>query len=483
MSLRRIPVRLLHGLACGLISGKVAVLSAFLLTAGIPAPLAHADIVKPAQERIEIDAGKGVLLRLPSAAANIFVADNKIADIQVKSPRLVYVIGNASGETNLYALSGDDQVIYNAIVAVDHNTGRVNEAIQNLMPGSDVELHSVEGALVLTGHVSSAAEAADLKLLATQLVGEAKVMNRVQVAGPNQVNLRVKFAEVSRSVVKQLGFNWEATFNNGKALFGIATGREIVERAATGVQEITRAGSGSASIIGSLQTGNWDLNGLIDALETNGLVSVLAEPNLTAMSGKAASFLAGGEFPIPVPQERGVTTIQYKKFGVGLTFTPTVLAGDRINLVVNPEVSQLSSAGALASGGFSIPSLTTRRAETTVELGSGQSFAIAGLLQNDLSHDINKLPGLGDIPILGQLFKSDNFKRNESELIIVVTPYIVRPVNSPRMALPNDGFKTPTDFDRLVKGELYPPQPLGGEPVPSGQDGEALVGPAGFILN
>jgi pilus assembly protein CpaC len=160
-----------------------------------------------------------------------------------------------------------------------------------------------------------------------------------------------------------------------------------------------------------------------------------------------------------------------------------VLAGNRINLVVNPEVSQLSSAGALASGGFSIPSLTTRRAETTVELGSGQSFAIAGLLQNDLSHDINKLPGLGDIPILGRLFQSDNYKRNESELVIVVTPYIVRPVNSPRMALPNDGFRAPTDFERLVKGELYPSRPLLDAPAPSGQDGKALVGPAGFILN
>lgn len=472
------PHKSLGSLIRGLMAG-LALMAAFMM-----ASPAQADIVKGPQERIEIDAGKGVLLRLPSAAANIFVADNKIADIQVKSPRLVYVIGNTSGETNLYALGNDDQVIYTAVLAVDHNTGRVNEAIQALMPGSDVELHSVEGALVLTGHVASAAQAEDLNLLATQLVGQAKVMNRVEVAGPNQVNLRVKFAEVSRSVVKQLGFNWEATFlNGGGNFFGIATGREIVENAATGVQEIARATGGAASIAGTLTPGNWDINGLIDALETNGLVSILAEPNLTAMSGKAASFLAGGEFPIPVPQQNNAVTIQYKKFGVGLTFTPTVLADNRINLVVNPEVSQLSSAGALASGGFSIPSLTTRRAETTVELGSGQSFAIAGLLQNDLSHDINKLPGLGDIPILGKLFQSDNYKRNESELVIVVTPYIVRPVNSPRMALPNDGFRSPTDFERLVKGELYPSQPLQDAPAPTGQDGRALAGPAGFILN
>ena len=477
-----------HSRASGRMIRGAAVLSAFLLASSLAAPSAHADVVTGQDSRIELNAGKGVLLRLPAAASNIFVADTKIADIQLKSPRLVYVIGKTSGETNLYALGSNDQVIYNAAIAVDHNTSRVNEAIQDLMPGSDVKLTSVEGALVLTGHVATPAESDDIKALAGQLVGDAKVLNRVEIAGPSQVNLRVKIAEISRSVVKQLGFNWQAAVDGSNTFFGLTTGRNFIQDTVDSVtnqpiRKFLPGTDGASSLAGRWQTGNLDLNGLIDALETNGLVSVLAEPNLTAMSGEAASFLAGGQFPIPIPQERGVTTIQYKNFGVGLTFTPTVLSGDRINLKVNPEVSQLSSAGAVVSQGLSVPSLTTRRAETTVELGSGQSFAIAGLLQNDLSHDINKLPGLGDIPILGALFKSDGFRRNETELVIVVTPYIVRPVNAPRMALPTDGFKAPSDFERLVKGEMYPPQPLKEAPVPSSQKGTPLVGGAGFILN
>jgi pilus assembly protein CpaC len=444
-----------------------------LFSAGAFVP-AVAEVVPMSGNHIAVETGKGVLLRLPDAATNIFVADPKIADIQVKSPRLVYVYGLNSGDTTLYALGDNDRMIYNAVVSVSHDMTKINAAIARMMPGTDVKIESIGETLVMTGHVASASQAEDLNRLAAALVNKDSIINRVEIASPNQVNLRVKVAEVSRSIVKQLGFNWQAINQGSKTLFGIATGN------------VTVPGTDPSSYFGNLHTGNLDLSGLIDAMETDGLVSVLAEPNLTAMSGQSASFLAGGQFPIPVPQSgnnNGTITVQYKNFGVSLAFTPTVLADDRINLKVSPEVSQLSSAGALQQQGFSIPSLTTRKAETTVELGSGQSFAIAGLLQNTLGRDLGKLPGLGDIPIIGALFRSDAFRRNETELVIIVTPYIVRPVNGPKMALPTDGLVMPNDYERLVKGEDYVPQPLSGKPAASDQSGLALVGPGGFVLN
>ena len=222
---------------------------------------------------------------------------------------------------------------------------------------------------------------------------------------------------------------------------------------------------------------------LLDALDKEGLITVLAEPNLTAVSGETAEFLAGGEFPVLVPGNNGRVTISFKKFGVSLAFTPTLIGGSTISLKVKPEVSQLSSTGAVEVSGFVIPALTTRRAETTVELGSGQSFAIAGLLQNNITRDIERFPGLSDIPVLGSLFRSDQFKRDESELVIIVTPYIVRPVSSQLLALPTDGLTPPTDTDRVLHSRLYRPT-LGRRPSgPSGRGANGLVGPVGFMLD
>jgi pilus assembly protein CpaC len=200
------------------------------------------------------------------------------------------------------------------------------------------------------------------------------------------------------------------------------------------------------------------------------------------MSGKPATFLAGGEFPIIVPGDDNRVTVEFKQFGVSLGFTPTLLGQNRISLYVNPEVSQLSNNGAVQLGGFSIPALTTRRAETTVELGNGQSFAIDGLLQNDIRHDIDKFPGLGDIPVLGTLFRSDRFQRNETELVIIVTPYVVRPTSGPTMAAPTDGLTPPTDEDRLLHGRLYRPTPRAGEQAPTAPGGTTTRGPIGFVL-
>jgi pilus assembly protein CpaC len=214
------------------------------------------------------------------------------------------------------------------------------------------------------------------------------------------------------------------------------------------------------------------------------VLSILAEPNLTALSGETASFLAGGEFPIPVPQEDGKVTIEFKDFGVQLAFTPVVLDRGRISLHVGPEVSELTTTGAVSINGFVIPALTTRRAETTVELGSGQSFAIAGLLKNNVDHDVSKFPGLGDLPVLGSLFRSDSFRNDETELVIIVTPYLVRPVSDPGMAVPTDGLNPPNDAERIFLGQID------GEPstadqgnAETGMDDQQLAGSVGFMLD
>ncbi|MBI3453042.1 MAG: type II and III secretion system protein family protein, partial [Rhodospirillales bacterium] len=325
----------------------------------------------------------------------------------------------------------------------------------------------------------SAGHAEDIRRLAARFApGEGGVINRLRVDAPSQVNLRVRVAEVSRRVIKQFGFNWESLFSSGGFLLGLATGNPVV----SGGSFLTRR-SNNNNVFGGVRQGRLNLNVLVDALANEGLLTVLAEPNLTALSGETASFLAGGEFPIPVPQGNNVVTIEFKRFGVSLGFTPTLIDGDRINLRVNPEVSELTSNGSITINNFVIPALTTRRAETTVELGSGQSFAIAGLLKSDLDHDIKKLPGLGDLPVLGTLFRSDTFKRGETELVIIVTPYVVRPVSSARaLHAPTDGLIPPNDAERILLGRNYSEQSgkqRTGNPI---SPGRRLIGPVGFIL-
>jgi pilus assembly protein CpaC len=238
--------------------------------------------------------------------------------------------------------------------------------------------------------------------------------------------------------------------------------------------------SGASNLLLGYNSALVDINLLIDALETEGLVTVLAEPNLTAVSGAPASFLAGGEYPIPVPQSLGVTTIEFKNYGVSLNFVATIVDGGRINLKVEPEVSELTSQGSITINGQNIPALTTRRAKTTVDLASGQSMALAGLIQNNYNQSISKFPGLGNVPYLGALFRSDSFQHNETELVIIVTPYIVRP-SSGRLSAPTDGYIPPTDAARLIYGDDYTAHAQASH-TPQTLSGRGLIGPSGFEL-
>lgn len=463
---------------------------AFLLAAGAiyqPHPSAADELVNVTGEPIELETGKGALLRLDRAPSTVFIADPKIADVQVKSPRLIYLLGKVPGETTLFAVDASDRIVMNRRIRVQHNVSQLNASIREMIPRSQIEAQAINDTVVLSGQATSAADAENARQLAQSLVPSGdKLINQIQVSEPNQINLRVRIAEVSRTVMKQFGINWDALVRTGNFTYGLATGSPVLAESTPffggGGKEFNNRNNGTNSLMGFFETQSADVNVVIDALEDEGLVTVLAEPNLTALSGEPATFLAGGEFPVLVPDD-GSVTVEFKTFGVSLAFTPTIISHNRISLKVNPEVSELSTAGQASFEGFTVPALTTRRAETTVELGSGQSFAIAGLVRNNITQSLDKFPGLSDIPVLGALFNSSSFQRAESELVIIVTPYVVRPVAPGKMAMPTDGLIPPNDVDRIVHGRTYRPSMERRRRNLNSRGAQGLEGPAGFVLN
>jgi pilus assembly protein CpaC len=424
------------------------------VTASVPA-VAQQTAARPS-ETLNLSQGTGAMVRLSAPMSDVFVANDTIADVQVRSATQLYVFGKGRGETTVYATGKNGRVVYAANVRVGNNISSVDEMLGLAMPEASIRATPMNNLVLLTGTVASPTDVEEAQRLVQAYVGEGtQVISRLRSAVPLQVNLKVKIAEVNRSLLKQIGVNLFSSDPTSGFKFGIGQG----DGSAT-----TGPGSSPFSV-GSLLTGGTtlgaagklfglDLAGAIDLAEKDGLVSILAEPNLTALSGETASFLAGGEFPIPVSQSLNAVTIEYKQYGVGLAFTPVVLADGRISMRVRPEVSELSNEGAVKLNDFIVPALTTRRAETTVELGSGQSFMIAGLLRNSNTNDISKAPFLGDLPILGALFRSTNYRRSETELVIIVTPYLVRPVSN-QMAVPTDGYRAPTDVQRVIEGQTF----------------------------
>jgi pilus assembly protein CpaC len=366
------------------------------------------------------------------------------------------VFGKGRGETTVYATGPNGRVVYAANVRVGNNISSVGEMLQMAMPEATIQATPMNNLVLLTGTVSSPTDVEEAQRLVQAYVGEGtQVVSRLRSAVPLQVNLRVRIAEVNRSLIKEVGLNLLSSDTTGGFQFGIFQGGSnspLVRNPDTGAFELVQAGhtilTGSGKLLGL------DLLGALNLAETEGLVTTLAEPNLTALSGETASFLAGGEFPIPISQSLGSVTIEYKQYGVGLAFTPIVLADGRISMRVRPEVSELSNEGSIRLNGFNVPALTTRRAETTLELGSGQSFMLAGLIRNANTNDVEKAPFLGDLPILGALFRSTRYRRSETELVIIVTPYLVRPVSG-QLALPTDGYRTPTDAERVIGGQSF----------------------------
>jgi pilus assembly protein CpaC len=423
-------------------------------SAGTASPaLAQSGAARPS-EALNLSQGTGTLVRLPAPMSDLFVANDAIADVQVRSSSQLYIFGKGKGETTVYATDKSGRVVYATNVRVGNNVGSVDEMLRMAMPEATIQATPMNNLVLLTGTVSSPEDAAEASRLVQAYVGEGtQVVSRLRSAVPLQVTLKVRIAEVNRSLVKSIGVNLLSQDRGGRAPFaGIGQGNAgTFNDAGGGTFNLTGSGT-TLGIAGRIL--GLDLIGTLDLAENDGLVTTLAEPNLTALSGETASFLAGGEFPIPVSQSLGSVTIEYKQYGVGLAFTPVVLADGRISMRVRPEVSELSNEGSIRLNGYSVPAVTTRRAETTVELGSGQSFMLAGLLRNVTTNDVSKAPFLGDLPILGSLFKSTRFRRSETELVIIVTPYLVRPVSG-QLASPVDGYRAPNDAAQVFGGQLY----------------------------
>jgi pilus assembly protein CpaC len=457
--------------------------AAALLAAGVVAggPVqAAVRAIAAGADSLEIEVNKGALVRLPAAAAAVFVADPRYADIAVKSPTLIYVTAKRTGETSLFAVDENDQLLANVNLHITHNLNALRLALRDLVPDAAIEVRSIKGGIVLAGSVANAVQARNALDLANRYLAEKEqVVNQMQVVGSSQVNLRVRVAEVKRNALKTLGFNFDIIGTVGNFGFGLFKGRDFLNTART---VVTPLSDGSTSVFGQYANSNVDATAMIDALDNEGIITILAEPNLTAISGETAHFLAGGEFPIPVSDADGAITIEFKSFGIELAFTPVVLGADRISLKVAPEVSALSTQGQVNLNGFLVPSLETRRANTTVELASGQSFAIAGLLRRDTLQSLNGTPGAASLPIIGALFRSTQFQNDETELAIIVTPYLVQPVST-RLATPLDGFQVPSDNDRIVKGQMQ----RNVSPVPAAPQSTSAIpaqsSVAGFELN
>ena len=446
----------------------MAALAIALGTVGAAAPaLAQPTAAKPA-ETLTLSKGTGTLVRLSEPMSDVFVANDTIADVQVRSSNQLYVFGKGSGETTVYATSKGGRVVYAANVRVGNNISSVGEMLHLAMPDASIQATPMNNLVLLTGTVANPDDVAEAQRLTQAYVGaETQVVSRLKSATPLQVMLKVRIAEINRSMLKKVGVNLLNRDVGSGSLFGIGRGNpgtiNTVSGPAdpvTGMIQKTVSGVTFNNIVGGTTLGLFghifgtDLLGTLDLMQNDGFVTTLAEPTLTALSGETASFLAGGEFPIPVSQALGSVTIEYKQYGVGLAFTPIVLNDGRISMRVRPEVSELNDAGSVKLNGFVVPALTTRRAETTVELGSGQSFMLAGLLQNRNNNSIEKAPFLGDIPILGALFRSTSYQRNETELVIIVTPYLVRPVSG-QLAVPTQGYRAPTDLQSVIGGQVF----------------------------
>jgi pilus assembly protein CpaC len=433
---------------------------------------------------IPLGIGKSVVVDLPSDIKDVLVADPKIANAVIRSSRRVYMIGVKVGQTNIFFFDAQGRQIAGFDVAVTRDLNGLRAALRQTLPDSDIRIEGVgDSAVMLSGTAASPSESQQAFDIASRLVGDgAKVVNGITVRGRDQVMLKVTVAEVQRDVIKQLGIDISGTLNYGSAVVSLNSANSFT---AAGV-------SPSSSLAGAFGI-NPSIKATLNAMERAGVIRTLAEPNLTAISGETASFVAGGEFPIPSGLSCDTTKtppvcqpqIEFKKFGVGLTFTPIVMAAGRISLKVQTEVSDLSLENAISlsvpgsSTPLTVPSIRTRRAETTVEIPSGGSLALAGMIQEQTKQAINGLPGLMQVPILGALFKSRDYVNRQTELMVLVTPYVVRAVAQKRLSRPDDGFSDPNDPSSVLLGRLNRIYGVAGK----AEQPHAYHGNYGFILD
>ncbi|MCK7614065.1 type II and III secretion system protein family protein [Roseibium sediminicola] len=426
---------------------------------GLAAPAAMADDNFPSQVHVaageraigrilNVGVGRSVVINLAEDTADVLVSNPEIADAVLRTPRRIFVIGNTAGQARLVLFSRSGRELASFDLRVEKDTSDLTRIIQKLIPGTRIHAESVNGSVVLSGSAKSTLEAQQAADIAAKFQGAkagSEIVNLVAVEGKDQVHLKVTVAEVERSIIKQLGVQFSGTVGTGnftpffQNLPNFSVNPSIVNQAVGGVQFARGATSITAQI---------------DALQRDGVIKTLAEPTLTAISGENASFLAGGEFPIPVAQKDNEVSVEFKKFGVGLDFTPVVLSGGRISLRVKTEVSELSNEGAVTFSNITISALKVRRAESTMELPSGGTLVMAGLLKERYQQAVDGVPGLMQVPILGSLFKSRDFLRQQSELVVFVTPYVVQPVAVSKLQRPDKNLMPPSDAEAIFLNRL-----------------------------
>ncbi|NIJ40772.1 pilus assembly protein CpaC [Parvibaculum indicum] len=421
---------------------------------------------------------KAAIVELPVAARDVLVSNPEIVDAVVRTNKRTYLIGLKVGQTNAFFFDEDGRQILNLEIRVERDLASLRDALSHYFPDAKIDVQAMNDNIVLSGVVASASAADKARTFAARFIGakpdDNRIVNMLSISGKEQVMLKVTVAEMQRTAIKQLGINLSGLGSVGNVALGAATNNAL---------SLQGQALGGLTGVASYNE-KFQLGGALQALERTGLLHTLAEPNLTAISGEAASFLAGGEFPVPVSRDNnGNIQLQYKPFGVGLNFTPVVLSDGRISLKISTEVSELTSENAFvlqgtSSDGVTVPSLKVRRAETTLELPSGGSLVMAGLLSDQTRQNIDGVPGAKDLPVLGALFRSRDYQKNETELVVVVTPYLVGPTARKNIALPTDGYSPPSDMDTILMGKLNATYGL----KDSQPAGKTLKGPVGFVV-
>lgn len=431
-----------------------------------------------ASRSIVLGLNKAAIVELPVAARDVLVSNPAIVDAVVRTNKRTYLIGLAVGQTNAFFFNENGQQILNLEIRVARDLTGLRNSLRQYFPSARIDVESINDHVVLSGMVSNASEASKAQDLAARYIGVDKdnVLNMLGIEGKEQVMLKVTVAEMQRSVIKQLGVDLSSAADFGDFALRLATSNSFSLQGRS-FGGLSTEGTGFTS-------GNDSIEGALRALERDGILRTLAEPNLTAISGESAKFLAGGEFPVPTSRDRdGNVQLEYKPFGVGLNFTPVVLSEGRISLRISTEVSELSAEGSFLLQGsgddITVPGLKVRRAETTLELPSGGSLVMAGLLSDTTRQNIDGVPGAKDVPVLGQLFRSRDYQKNETELVVIVTPYLVDPTSRKNLVLPTDGYAPASDMDTILMGKLN--ATYGARGAAPGK--ETLQGPVGFVVD
>lgn len=456
-------------------TNRLVIAAVMVVMLAAPVHAQEKNLLEDQIETLALTLGEGETFQLPQSLEEVAVVDPAVADVVVGTPTRLHILARGVGETDIilaYKTTGQSRKIH---VRVSANFDAVDEALKTLLPDARIKVEAVKNAIYLHGTVRDPSTATTAEEIARRYAAsDADVINMIDVLGRHQVHIRARISEVQRSVLKELGINTSFSSEGGSWFLAPWVADSVTTDAVLpilpGLDTAIRGLQFDKTISGDSFTA------IMNALERNGLVKTLAQPNLTAISGETANMLAGGEFPILIPQSENVT-IEFKEFGILLGFTPTVVGDGRINLKLSVEVSSLSSQNSVNLAGFDVPSLIVRRTNTVVDLPSGGTIAIAGLLQNDIRNEIQGFPGLMHVPVLGQLFSSKSFQRNETELVITITAYMVKPVGAEDMAAPIDGFAAPTDLDLHLMNRLHTLYADRKPEVP-----EALYGHFGYIL-